>query len=743
MKKIIILLLLIIIYSCEPKNRESDYVQYVNPLIGTAPLNTISSVKHSINSENNSQVIPSVTTPFAMTNWTPQTESVETKCVAPYYYVDSVISGFRGSHWLSGSCTQDYGSFSLMPLPNTYILQPEKRGSKFSHAKEVSTPYYYKVHLDDYSIDAELTATTRSGYLRFTFNNADSGVIVIEPNSDENEGYVKIIPEQNEIIGYNPAHRIYQGWGERAGFSGYFVAQFDKEFASFGTYQNKEIQYGNTEIANQEKLGGFVTVKLSNNKTVLVKVGTSFTSIEAARMNLKSETEDVDFESAKENLKTKWNEILSSVEVDQASHKEKIKFYTALYHSYQQPRLFNDVDGTYPSFDGNDSLSNSGSEDYYDDFSIWDTYRASHPLFNLLVPELSKSMVNSLLLKAEQGKWLPIFPCWNSYTSAMIGDHVISVIADAYIKDIISLDENDYHYLKQNATKSPESFDDYMNGKGRRALKSYLQYGYVPLEDKVKESFHDEEQVSRTLEYAYDDFALSQVAKKMEKIEDFNTFFVRSKNYKNVYDPTVESVRGKFANGKFTDEFIKTERMKYITEGTPWQYTWYVPHDVEGLIELMGGLEEFNNNLDEFFEKEQYWHGNEPGHQIPFLYTFSGQPWKTQEIVSKILKEEYGAEPGGLSGNDDAGQMSAWYVFAAMGFYPVSPGKDEYAIYAPSFEEYKINFSNGKNLLVKALGVNNGKTKVKEIRLNGEKILNNKISHSKMVLGGSLEFEME
>ena len=226
-------------------------------------------------------------------------------------------------------------------------------------------------------------------------------------------------------------------------------------------------------------------------------------------------------------------------------------------------------------------------------------------------------------------------------------------------------------------------------------------------------------------------------------MEDYQYFLKRSKNYVNVYDPSVESVRGKFANGKFTDEFIKTERMKYITEGTPWQYTWYVPHDVEGLISLMGGKEEFNNNLDEFFEKEQYWHGNEPGHQIPFMYTYSGQPWKTQEVVSKILNEEYGAGPGGLSGNDDAGQMSAWYAFAAMGFYPVAPGKDEYAIYAPSFEEYKINFSNGKNLLVQAVGLNSGKTKVKEIRLNGEIIENNKIEHSKMILGGTLEFEME
>lgn len=743
MKNAIIIFLSITILACNSVEKQKDFAKYVNPLIGTAPLNTISSVKHSINTENNAQVIPSVTTPFAMTNWTPQTESSETKCIAPYYYIDSVISGFRGTHWLSGSCTQDYGSFSIMPLSDKKNLSPEKRGSKFSHINEISKPYYYKVRLDDYNVDAEMTATKRAGYLRFTFNNADSGIIVIEPNSDENEGYLKILPEQNEIIGYNPAQRIYQGWGEPTGFSGYFVAQFDQKISAFGTYQGDNIYDGNIEITNQEKLGGFVSFKLENNKTVHVKVGTSFTSIEAARQNLEAETKGLDFEAVKEKLRNEWNKILSKVEIENANEKEKIKFYTALYHSYQQPRLFNDFDGTYPSFSGNDSLLNSGSNDYYDDFSIWDTYRASHPLFNLLLPELNKNMVNSLLLKAEQGGWLPIFPCWNSYTSAMIGDHVISVIADAYVKDVIELDDQDYQYLKQNATQSPDSFEDYLNGKGRRALKSYLKYGYVPLEDEVKESFHYKEQVSRTLEYAYDDYAISQAAKKLGKIEDYEYFLKRSNNYKNVYDPTVESVRGRYANGKFTDEFIKTERMEYITEGTPWQYTWYVPHDVEGLIEQMGGIEEFNNNLDEFFEKEQYWHGNEPGHQIPFLYTYSGQPWKTKEIVTKILKEEYGAEPGGLSGNDDAGQMSAWYVFAAMGFYPVTPGKDEYSIFAPYFEEYKINFSNGKTLTVKALGLNSGRTKVKEIKLNGERIANNKIKHSKIILGGTLEFEME
>ena len=731
------------IAGCTKSIEENGLVDFVNPLIGTAPSKTLSALKHGIGSENNSQVIPAVTMPFGMTNWTPQTKSVETKCVAPYYYVDTLISGFRGSHWLSGSCTQDYGSVTLMPLKNIKKILPEERASHYSHKKEISAPYYYKITLEDQDIDCEITATTRAGVLRFTFNESDSGVVVLEPNSDEGEGFIQILSESNEIVGYNPVHRIYQGWGESAGFKGYFVARFDHNFNSFGTYQRSNVNNGETEISNKEQLGAYVSFLLNGNKTVNVKVGTSFTSISEARKNLDAETNDLNFDSAKEVLKNKWNELLSKIEIESSSEDEKIKFYTALYHSLLQPRIYNDCNGSYPCFAGKDSICNSGQNNYYDDFSMWDTYRALHPLYNLILPEYSSDMINSLLAKAYQGGWLPIFPCWNSYTAAMIGDHAISVIADAYVKKIIDLSESDYQMLKKNATQSPDDHEDYVNGKGRRALESYLKYGYIPLEDKVKESFHKEEQVSRTLEYAYDDFALSRITKKMGMEDDYQYFLSRSKNYMNVFDSTVDCVRGKFSNGSFTKEFIKTERMPYITEGTPWQYTWYVPHDVNGLIELMGGKDKFNQNLDAFFEAGQYWHGNEPGHQIPFLYLYSGEPWKTQEIVSNILIEEYSAEPGGLSGNDDSGQMSAWYVFASIGLYPVCPGKDEYAVFTPSFEKTIIHFENGKTLTITAKGIVSGRKKVKSIKLNGVELENNIISHSEIIKGGNLEFVMQ
>lgn len=736
------LIILLIIVGCKQHNNKIELVDYVNPLIGTAPSKTISAVRHSINSETNAQVIPSVTMPFGMTNWTPQTRSVETKCIAPYYYNDSLITGFRGSHWLSGSCTQDYGSFCVMPITGKLITLPQNRGSEYSHKNEISTPYYYKVKLLKYAVDCEITATKRSGFLRFTFNKNENKYILIEPNSDYNEGYIKIIPETNEITGFNPVHRIYQGWGEKAGYSGYFVARFDCPVKSFGVYQESNLMENGTEISDKKNIGAYVDFSDCKSQTINVIIGTSFISIGNARENLDKEINNSGFDDLKNHLKQTWNEYLSKVKIETNSNTEKVKFYTALYHSLQQPRIYNDCNGEYPSFNGGKIIEHSNSN-YYSDFSVWDTYRALHPLYNLIIPSTNKDMMTSLFSMAEQGGWLPIFPCWNSYTSAMIGDHAISLIADAYIKDVINISENNYFYLKQNATKSPENFKDYLDGKGRRALKSYLKYGYIPLEDSVKESFHRQEQVSRTLEYAYDDFTLSQIAKKMGKQKDSDYFMERSKNYKNVFDKTVECVRGRFEDGTFTKDFNKTERMPYITEGTPWQYTWYVPQDINGLISLMGGKKEFNKNLEDFFNQDQYWHGNEPGHQIPFLFTYSGEPDKTNEIVSKIRKEEYDDTPGGLSGNDDSGQISAWYVFASMGLYPVCPGTDEYAVFLPAFDKTSIQLENGNIFSIIAEGVEEGKKEVKEIKLNGEKLDKNIIHHEDIVKGGRLEFILD
>jgi predicted alpha-1,2-mannosidase len=721
---------------------ENSPVTFVNTMIGTAPAITPGARAHGMGTENSAQTVPAVTTPFGMTNWTPQTRNVETKCVAPYYYTDTLITGFRGSHWLSGSCTQDYGSVTLMPVAGYLHIGTARRGSRFSHQKETATPYYYAVTFDDASVRAELTATRRCGVLRFTFGEKDTASILVEPNSDEGEGFVSISPGQREVSGYNPVHRIYQGWGRRAGFSGYFVARFSERLDGYGVYEGGSMHPGVSQVSNRKEAGAYVRF-VGKKRTVEVRVGTSFTSIDAARKNLDEEEGILAFDTAKARLRKEWNAMLSRVTVAGGPADRKVQFYTAMYHSLLLPRLFSDCDGSFPSFAGGDSICRAGTGSYYCDFSMWDTYRALHPLFNLLLPDVNVEMVRSLLTKARQGGWLPIFPCWNSYTSAMIGDHAIAVIADAVVKAGFRLTEEDYSYLRKNATELPADRLDYVNGKGVRSLDSYIRYGYIPLEDSVKESFHTMEQVSRTLEYAYDDFALSQIAGTMGKTDDQRHFLARSKNYRNVFNPAVNCVSGRFADGSFTSQFSKTERMPYITEGTPWQYTWYVPHDVPGLVSMMGGTEEFEKDLDAFFARGQYWHGNEPDQQAPFLFNATAHPWKTGLIVRQILESEYGSGPGGLSGNDDSGQMSAWYVFASMGLYPVCPAKPEYALTAPAFEQITLRLPGGKRLLIRAKGVNSGKNFVESVRLNGRRLKGWEISHAELMRGGTLEFAMQ
>ena len=564
----------------------------------------------------------------------------------------------------------------------------------------------------------------------------------MNPNSDEAQGFIQILPEKNEIVGYNPVHRIYQGWGEPAGFNGYFVARISHDFEKYGTYQDSLISEMTTELTDQAKLGAWISFNLEEHETVFVEVGTSFTSIDQARKNLDAETANLDFDQAKAQLKETWEKLLSKVVVEGDDEEAKIKFYTALYHSFLHPRMFNDVDGSYPSFGGGQQILNSGNRDYYDDFSMWDTYRASHPLFNLLVPDKNADMMYSLLDKAKQGGWLPIFPCWNSYTSAMIGDHAIAAIADAYTKNVIDLNDEQYEFLLKNAFQSPETFAEYQAGKGRRALESYLKYGYIPMEDSVPESFHKKEQVSRTLEYAFDDFALSRIAEKRGDIEHAKALKLRALNYKNVYSEADSCMRGRYADGTFVADFNKFIRQPYITEGTPYQYTWYVPQNIGGLMRLMGGAEGFNKNLDHFHASGLYWHGNEPGHQIPFLYNYSGQPWKTQQIVSEIMKTEYGADAGGLSGNDDAGQMSAWYVFAALGFYPVCPSVPEYVISGPHFNKIIIQLEGDKQLVTNAPGASAGKNYIQSLKVNGQQTDRNFLNHFDLMKGGTLDFEM-
>lgn len=743
--------------------KRHSLLPYVNTMVGTAPSTTHTAGLFGKHTEEFGQTLPAVLEPNGMNFWVAQTRDSEKKCSAPYYYKDTQIQGFRNSHWIVGGCTQDYGSMTLMPVAGALKCLADERASGFAHDEEVSTPAYYAVTLRDYGIRAEMTGRSRSGIFRFAYPSANEEAwLVVQPNSDEGEGWVEVDPEKRQIRGYNPVHRIYQGWGQPAGFAGFFVIQLKDEIIDYGVFQDGERWMGKLAIGKQsayyaspiapenslvrpfaEKAGAFVRLRLSNREA-LVKVGTSFTSMEAALRNLEAEIPDWNFDKHRQHLEQIWERKLSQIAVKSNDTTQLRKFYSALYRTAFLPHALNDVDGRYPSFaTGRPIRQTAKGRNYYDDFSMWDTFRALHPLLTITAPELTADMMQSLVDKYEEGGWMPIFPCWNSYTAAMIGDHCASVLADAWVKGIRNFDmAKAYEGMRRNAFESPASFAEYENGMGRRALSSYLKYGYIPLEDSVKEAFHKNEQVSRTMEYAYDDFALAQVARLLGRKADERVLMRRALNYRNVIDPRTGYAQGRFADGRFVEGKSAFTFQSFITEGAPCHYTWFAPQDVYGLMQTMGGRQPFVAKLDSMFSEHRYWHGNEPCHQIAYLFNYAGQPWKTQRAVRHIMDTEYLDAPGGLSGNDDAGQMSAWYVFAALGFYPVCPATPYYIIGSPSMKEVSIRLTNGRTFRILAPKASARNIYIRSVRLNGRPYPWNYLSHATIMQGGTMEFDM-
>jgi predicted alpha-1,2-mannosidase len=670
----------------------------LNTMVGTAPANTKTAGLFGKGSEEHGQTLPAVLSPNGQNFWTPQTRDTENKCVAPYYYTDSLLQGFRNSHWIVGGCTQDYGSFTLAALGGKLRLLPEDRATPFSHAEEISHPHYYAVRLPQEHLTVEMTGNSHTAIFRITPEQDGPVHIVVNHNSDEDEGYLEIDNQEKTIYGYNPVHRIYQGWGEPAGFNGHFLLQAYDEIENFGI----------------DSLCAWFTFKGKAHEPIILKAASSFTSKEGAIMNFVVEAEGYDFENMMEQLAWKWMERLHTIDVEDPDTARVNQFYGALYRTSFLPREMSDVGGAYPKFaDGLavDPWTAAEPRIYYGDFSMWDTYRAVHPLYNIIAPKQSADMMQSLVTMYEEGGWLPIFPCWNSYTAAMIGDHCSVALADAYVKGIRDFNVGKaYEAMRKNAFETPASFEDYQNGMGRRALDSYLKYGYIPLEDGVKAAFHQDEQTSRTLEYAFDDFAVAQMAKALGKDQDYKSLMRRSENWRNVINPKTGYCDGrhepkkiskkKMDGGLFEDNLDFIHRKPYITEGATCHYTWYVPQNVEGLVEMLGGKEKFEAKLDSMFTEGRYWHGNEPCHQIAYLYDFIDKPEKTQQRVAHILDTEYNDTPGGLSGNDDAGQMSAWYVFSSMGFYPVCPATDHYMLSAPRFQKVTLNLQDGKKFTI-------------------------------------------
>lgn len=702
-------IIIILISFCSSANAQNDILSYVDPIIGTGKSTIQTAGIYGVGTEVYAHTLPAVLFPNGMTFWTPQTRHTEQKCVSPYYYEDTQLQGIRTSHWIVGGCTQDYGSFTICPSNNKGNNLPS---SAYSHESEISTPAYYSAYLQDYGIKMELTGKSRSAIIRFTYKNPKKAYIYITCNSDEDMGTVEVMSDKKSIKGRNHIHRIYQGWGEEAGYSGWLALQTDAKIEEFGRLDNNTI---------------WLHV-IPNNNEVLVKCANSFTSYDSAKKNLLSEIPSWNFDAVRSELEDVWRNQLSKIIISDCNDNSLLtSFYTSFYHASFLPHDISDVDGCYPAFANGKDIMNSPTG-YYDDYSVWDTYRALHPLLNIITPSKAGNMMQSLVDKYEQGGWMPIFPCWNSYTAAMIGDHCASLFADAYIKGIRNFDYNKaYEGARKNAFESPSDYEEYKNGMGRRALRSYLDNGYIPMSDSVAEAFHKKEQVSRTLEYAYDDYCLSQLSKALGKADDYRHLISRSANYRNVIRPEFSMMK---------------DRVDWITEGAPCHYMWYVPQDPQGLINLLGGKNVYLEKLDSMFSQGYYWHGNEPCHQVAYMYNYAGEQWKTARTVRKIMHEEYQTGAGGLAGNDDAGQMSAWYIFSALGLYPVCPGSDEYAIGSPVFPKVQIALENGKTFTVIAKNVSPKNIFIQSAKLNGIPLYAPFITHKSIVSGYTLELVM-
>lgn len=739
--KLSLILLVISLISCHTTTTK-NYLQYVDQLIGTAHSSLNNEVNRSSEYTTSGHTIPAVSAPFGMTQWTLQSQSSEKKCVPPFYSGRIRFQGIRATHWMNGTCSKDYGSFTVFPtsLKNRYRFLPRQRETMYMYNSEITSPAYLSVMMPEQNIMSEITATKRSAIFRFSWLTPEIPTIIIDINSDEGKGYIKVDLENGEIYGYNPVYINNNGKSKHAGIAGYFVAKFDTKIINSGTYSGMKYEHGVYERKNQKNIGAYVSFDLSSNKAVRMKIGTSFTSIENARENLDAEISDWNFNKIKTNLENIWNDILGRIDVESNNSDELTKFYTSLYHSFLQPHLFSDVNGEYPGYANDSIIHVANGFNYYGDFASWNSYRTQMPLLSLIAPREYNDMIKSLIKKAEQGGWLPATSEMNNYSAEAIGDFSSTIIADACMKGFDFDLEKAYKYLRKNAFE-PSGLNDYIDGKGRRSLNSYLEFGYIPLEDEVIGENLNGGQVSRTLNYAYNDWCVAQVARKLGKTNDYDELLARSYNYTNLFDFEKATVCGKYANDTFTDEFNANKMMPYIIEGTPKQYTFFVPHDVDGLFELLNGKEIFQQKLDEININNELWAGNEPSQLIPYLYNFIGKWDKTQILVKKILELEYTTEFDGYLRNDYAGQMSAWYIFSSIGFYPTCPGNNQYQLSSPIFDKVTLNLDKdyypGGSFIFET-STNNGNP-FSKVELNGKEI-EPVITHKNIQDGGKLIF---
>ncbi|REH01600.1 GH92 family glycosyl hydrolase [Flavobacterium aquicola] len=738
-------------------NAQQNLVQYVKPIIGT---------------EKMGHTYPGATVPFGAVQLSPETDTISYeqngkyngevyKYCAGYRYEDKTIVGFSHTH-LSGTGHSDLGDFLIMPTQGKLQLNPgtasnPKSGyrSAFSHANETAEAGYYKVKLDDENILAEMTATTRVGMHQYTFQKSDESHIILDlmagiyNYNDKNVWtYVRVVND-TLVTGY----RQTNGWARTK--TVYFAMTFSKPFTQYGqkNYETKQTYRGFWGKFNQTKnfpeIAGkqirmYFDFKTDEAEKIKIKFAISPVSQENALQNMREEIKDWDFDKVKNQAQAIWNKELNKIKIT-APDDIKVNFYTAMYHTFINPTVYTDVNSEYKGLDQGTHKADGFTN--YSTFSLWDTYRALHPFFNIIQPSRNNDMVKSMLAHYDQSS-LHMLPIWSHYANdnwCMPGYHSVSVIADAIIKGVYNGDQNEA--LK--ACVATAKHRDY------EGIGYYMDLGYIPAEKSGIS-------VSNTLEYAYDDWCIAQLAKKLNQTEIYNEFIKRSENWRNNFDPKTGFMKPKLADGTFKKEFdaLSTNGQGFI-EGNSWNYSFFAPHNPEALINLMGGKKLFASRLDTLFtmhlpdsffaETEDitregiiggYVHGNEPAHHVAYFYNWTDQPWKTQAQVRKILNMQYKPAPDGLGGNDDCGQMSAWYIFSSLGFYPVAPGSDQYSLGSPLVNKAELTLENGKTFTVEAIKQSPKNVYVQKVLLDGKPVTDLFINHSAITNGSKVTFYM-
>ncbi len=713
-----------------------NLVDYVNPLVGTE-----SSFKLS-----NGNTYPAIAVPWGMNFWTPQTGRMGNGWA--YTFQSERIVGIKQTHqpspWIN-----DYGAFSLMAVTGDLKIDQEERASLFYHRKEISTPYYYYVFLEDYLTSIEVVPTDRAACFRFTFPDSDKSWILLD-GFDEGS-YIRVIPEERKIVGFA---RNNSG-GVPENFANYFVAVFDKEFEQTGTWLDGELMLDVNE-AESDHVGAVLRFETSSGESVEARVASSFISIEQAELNLAREINDLNFEQVKDSAKELWNQMMNRVVVKDDNEDQLRTFYTALYRTLLFPRKFYEYNeqGEMVHYSPYNGQTLPGY--MFTDNGFWDTFRAVFPFFTLVYPDMNSQMMAGLVNTYKESGWLPE---WASpgHRNCMIGSNSASLIADSYIKGIRGYDiETLWEAIIKNT-----KLEGPLTSVGREGVDYYNELGYIPFD------VHINENAARTLEYAYADFAIWQLAKALKKNGKTKDLFKsRAQNYRNLFDPSTNFMRGKNQDGSWQAPFVPEAWGGAFTEGSSWHYTWSVFQDPKGLIDLMGGNESFVAKLDSVFTMEpifdysyygfeiheitemvlanmgQYAHGNQPIQHAIYLYNYAGEPWKAQQRLREVMTKLYSPEPDGLCGDEDNGQTSAWYVFSAMGFYPVCPGTTQYVFGSPLFDEITLNLENGKTFKINALDNTAENLYIDEISINKKIESRNYIDHKTIRKGGELVFKM-